>query len=323
MNNNGGCKDLAHSRCIVLGGGGFIGTNLCERLIALGSEVVLISPALLDPQAVRGAQWIRATLDETHRFEQAIRPGDLVFHLVSTTVPASSNADPCADIADNLLPTLKLLDTLRGREVRKLVFLSSGGTVYGRNVPTPTSEEAANDPLCSYGIQKLAIEKYLALYRHLHGVESVTLRVSNPFGPYQLGGSQGVIGTFMRKALLGEPISIWGDGSVVRDYIFIADLVDAILRAALVSDREAPCLYNVGSGEGRSLRDIVAAVERVHGRPLAVRYEPSRSSDVPLSILDISRAQRHLGWKPGTAWNDALEKTYSWLLQRNGRSSSS
>lgn len=305
------------ARCVVLGGGGFIGTNLCQRLLALDAEVVLVSPAVLDVNAVRGAEWIRAQLHETQAYAEYIRPGDYVFHLVSTTAPASSNADPAADIAQNVLPTLALLDLLRGQGIRKLVFLSSGGTVYGRDVATPTSEDEANDPLCSYGIHKLTIEKYLGLYRHLHGLDAVTLRVSNPFGPYQLGGAQGLIATVIRKALRNEPITIWGDGSVVRDYIYVQDLIAAILEAAVLSEERAPTIYNIGSGKGRSIRDILGAVQQLHPRPLSVVYEPSRTSDVPVSVLDISRARQYLRWSPATSWERALEKTYQWTIERH------
>lgn len=316
MSSGGSLTPFSGRRCIVLGGGGFIGTNLCERLVELGAQVVVVSPALLDPEAVRGAHWIRAFLHETDAYQHLIEPGDYVFHLVSTTTPASSNVDPVADIAQNVLPTLKLLDILRYRQIRKLVFLSSGGTVYGPAVTAPTSEDQPNHPVCSYGIQKLAVEKYLALYRHLHGVESVSLRVSNPFGPYQLGGAQGVIATVIRKALRRETITIWGDGSAVRDYIFVADLVEAILEAASLADPGAPRLFNIGSGQGRSIRDILDAIQSLHREPLTIVHEPARSIDVPVSVLDISRARRHLRWEPATAWEPALEKTYQWALYR-------
>lgn len=315
MDIDAGLSEFAGRRCVVVGGGGFIGTNLCHRLLSLGAEVVLVSPALVDPEPVREATWIRAMLHETETYGNEIRPGDFVFHLVSTTAPASSNLDPAADVAQNVLPTLKLLDHVRDRGVRKLVFLSSGGTVYGPAVATPTTEAQPNDPVCSYGIHKLAIEKYLALYRHLHGLEAVSLRVSNPFGPYQLGGAQGLIATVIRKALRRETITIWGDGSVIRDYIYVEDLVAAILRASL-TDRKAPTLFNVGSGQGRSIREILDAVQRLHDEPLDIVFEPARATDVPVSVLDISRARQYMHWEPTTGWEPALEKTYQWSRYR-------
>lgn len=308
---------LAGKRCILLGGGGFIGTNLCQRLVSLGAEVVIVSPQVMSEEALAGSTWIRATLDETDKYQANIQEGDFVFHLVSTTVPSTSNADPVADISNNVLSTLKLLEILRQRQPTKLVFLSSGGTVYGHDVPIPTPEDAPTEPMCSYGIHKLAIEKYLALYKLLHGIESVVLRVANPFGPYQAGGAQGVVATIIRKAILNQPITIWGDGSVVRDYIFVSDLTEAILRAAVLDIVEAPKLYNVGSGEGRSIRQILDTVQAFHDKPLNVTFEAGRATDVPVSILDIGRAEKYLNWSPRKAWVDAIAESYQWQVRGN------
>jgi UDP-glucose 4-epimerase len=310
-------KNLSGRRCILLGGGGFIGTNLCRVLLGIGAEVVVVSPQVVSEEALAGATWIRATLDETDKYASAVRQGDYVFHMVSTTVPATSNANPIADISNNVLPTLKLLEILRQKQVARLVFLSSGGTVYGKDVPIPTPEDAANEPMCSYGIHKLAIEKYLALYKLLHGLDSVVLRVANPFGPYQAGAAQGVVAAIIRKALLGQAIAIWGDGNVVRDYIYVTDLTEAILKAASLDNAEAPRLYNIGSGEGRSIRDILHTVQTIHGKPLDVVFEESRATDVPVSILDIKRAKQHLGWMPIMKWEEAVAETYTWTARYN------
>lgn len=305
---------MGGQRCVLLGGGGFIGTNLCRRLVAEGAEVIIVSPRVISEDAIRGAVWVRAILEETDKVGLHIRQGDHVFHLVSTTVPATSNENILADVATNLLPTLKLLDVLRHKQIAKLVFLSSGGTVYGKNVPIPTPEEATNEPLCAYGIHKLTIEKYLALYKHLHGLDSVSLRVANPFGPYQIGAAQGVVAAIIRNAILNQPITIWGDGSVVRDYIYVADLVDAIIRSALLDNANIPSLYNIGSGMGRSIKDILYTVQAIHEKPLEVIYDKGRAADVPVSILDITRARDYLNWKPQKHWEDAVAETYNWVV---------
>lgn len=307
-------KDFAGRRCILLGGGGFIGTNLCQRLVSIGAEVVIVSPQAVAEDALAGATWIRATLDQTDSYETSIRRGDFVFHMVSTTVPATSNANPIADISNNVLPTLKLLEILRQRQIARLVYLSSGGTVYGKDVPIPTPEDAPTEPMCSYGIHKLTIEKYLALYTLLHGLDSVVLRVANPFGPYQAGAAQGVVAAIIRKALRGEPIAIWGDGSIVRDYIYVSDLIEAILSSALFESAEAPRLYNIGSGEGRSIRQILDTVQTIHGKALKVIYEAGRAADVPISILDNTRARAFLGWEARKSWDCAVLETYEWMM---------
>ena len=317
MTSDATIKELSGRRCILLGGGGFIGTNVCRHLLGIGAEVVIVSPQVVSEEALTGATCIRATLDDTDKYASTIRQGDYVFHMVSTTVPATSNANPIADISNNVLPTLKLLEILRQKQIAKLVYLSSGGTVYGKDVPIPTPEDAANEPMCSYGIHKLAIEKYLALYKLLHGLDSVTLRVANPFGPYQTGGAQGVIATIIRKAIAGEAIAIWGDGNVVRDYIYVTDLTEAILKAALLDNAEAPRLYSIGSGEGRSIRDILHTVQTIHGKLLDVVFEEGRATDVPVSILDIGRAKRQLDWLPTKTWEEAIAETYAWSARCN------
>lgn len=307
-------KCLKGRRCLLLGGGGFIGTNLCRQLVAEGAEVTVISPHVIAEQALLGATWVRATLEDLDLIEPLIRQDDYIFHMVSTTVPASSNENVVADITSNILPTLRLLDTLVQKQIARMVFLSSGGTIYGRNAPIPTPENAANEPLCSYGIHKLTIEKYLALYRYLHEIDAVALRVANPFGPYQIGLAQGVVAAIIRKAISNQPITIWGDGRIVRDYIYVSDLTQAIVRAALIDDPEAPRVYNVGSGVGRSIREILETVQAIHGKALDIVNTEERAVDLAVSILDISQARVHLGWIPQTPWETAITKTYDWVM---------
>ena len=178
-----------------------------------------------------------------------------------------------------------------------MVYVSSGGTIYGIPEHVPTPESAATSPITAYGVTKLAVEKYLHLYHHLYGLEYRVLRVANPFGPYQTAvKNQGVIAAFMRQALRGEPIDVWGDGSVVRDYIYIDDVISAMLAAAT---HEGPSrVFNVGRGEGRSLAEIVEAIEAVSGLVIPARYGAARPIDVPRSILDITLARQELGWQP-------------------------
>lgn len=304
---------LAGRRCILIGGGGFIGINLCKMLVSNGVEVIIVSPHVLDEGALAGATWIRAMLIETNKYIDSIQEGDYVIHMASTTVPATSNVNPIADISHNVLPTLKLLEILSQKRIARLVFLSSGGTVYGKSVLIPTTEDAPTDPICSYGIHKLTIEKYLSMFRILKGFDSVVLRISNPFGPYQTGNGQGVIAVIISKALKGETITIWGDGSIVRDYIFVSDVAEAIFRAAVIDNAEVPKLFNIGSGEGRSIQQILETVQSIHDRPLKVTFDLGRATDVPVSILDIKRARQYLNWHPEKEWNEAMVETYEWV----------
>ncbi|CAI8157469.1 MAG: dTDP-4-dehydro-6-deoxyglucose reductase [Prochlorococcus marinus str. MIT 9215] len=176
-------------------------------------------------------------------------------------------------------------------------MVSSGGTVYGIPCAVPIPETHPTNPICSYGITKLAIEKYVALYRQLHGLDGLILRVANPFGPRQrLDAAQGVVPVFLGKALRHEPLQIWGDGTTVRDFLNVADVVAALLAAVAYQGEET--LFNIGSGQGISLNQLIVLLERQLKRSLEVEYLPPRGCDVPTNVLCIDRAMRVLDWKP-------------------------
>jgi len=208
-----------------------------------------------------------------------------------------------------------LFDLCRKLKVRRLVFLSSGGTVYGLPNAVPTPETAPTDPIGAYGVGKLAIEKYLAVYRHLHGLDYRILRVTNPYGPFQVPiKNQGLIAAIVSKALRGETNEIWGDGSVIRDYIFIDDVVEALVAAA--SDRSEGRIFNIGSGQGRSVRAAIAAIEGALGKKLDINWKQGRAADVPASVVAIERARDLMGWAPKTSLEAGLAETIQWWRSR-------
>ncbi len=302
-------------RCALFGGAGFIGSHLAERLLDAGHVVRVFD--LLDRGAVRGfprgdVEWIRGNCFDAQDLRQAIDGCEAVFHLAWTTLPGSSNEDPAADVESNVLGTLRLLDAWRLVGPGKVVFVSSGGTVYGVPRTVPITEEHPTLPISSYGITKLAIEKYLELYRVLHGMNYCVLRVANPYGERQrVESGQGAVGAFLHRVHRGEPIEIWGDGSVVRDYVYVGDVAAALARA--LDYRGPRRIINVGSGVGRDLNEVVAAIERVIGRPVERRYLPGRKFDVPANVLDIGLARAELGWQPATAFEEGLSRTLRWL----------
>lgn len=303
---------LSQSRCAILGGGGFIGTNLCRALNGRAAALRIFSRRLSFPNAVSGVEWIAGDFEQTDRLEEAVAGCDTVFHLLTATTPASSNLDMIGDLNANVAGTLRLLDACRAQGVRRVVYISSGGTIYGIPQQVPTPETATTSPITAYGVTKLAVEKYLHLYHHLYGLEYRVLRVANPFGPYQTAiKNQGVIAAFMRQALHGEPINVWGDGSVVRDYIYIDDVISAMLAAAT---HDGPSrVFNVGRGEGRSLIEIVEAIEAVSGLTIPARYGAARPIDVPRSILDITLARQELGWQPQHDFLSGMQLTWDWI----------
>jgi len=300
---------------IVLGGGGFLGVNLCRRLAAAGRRVRAFGRRCLFPQALAGVDWYQGDFSDASALAAAIESYDLVFHLVHATTPHSANLDMAADLRQNVSSSIALLDISRSLSVKRIVFVSSGGIVYGRAKQIPTPEDAPTDPITAYGISKLAIEKYLALYQHLHGLDYRVLRVGNPFGPFQVATkNQGIIAALIAHALAAEPAEIWGDGSVVRDYVFVNDVIDALEMVA--SDRSDMRIFNIGSSRGRSLREAIAAIETQLGRKIDIAWKPGRPIDVPISVLSIDRAKSVLGWSPKTPFEQGLQHTIAWWRQR-------
>lgn len=303
-------------RFLILGGAGFIGSHLCDALLSAGHAVRLFDRSGISPYRVFSEQeqieWMQGSFNSEADIEQAVAGCHVVFHLVSTTLPKSSNDDPVYDVESNVVGTLRLLDAAWRASVEKVVFVSSGGTVYGVPKTVPIPETHPTDPVSSYGIGKLAIEKYLHLYHVLHGLDYTVLRLANPFGERQrVNAAQGAVAVFMNRAIHNQPIEIWGDGSVVRDYIYIADVINALMKAAFYHGEER--LFNIGSGQGKSLNEILAAIETLLHRPVARTYLAGRAFDVPANVLDIAHAQKQLAWTPQILFEDGLARTFHWL----------
>ncbi len=299
--------------CLIIGGKGFIGSHLVDRLLQRGQSVKVYDRGLNECRAMpAGVEYAEGELGNLGLLKEAVEGMEVVYHLASTTLPKTSNDDPIYDVRSNLVDTIQLLEACVAGGVRKVIFPSSGGTVYGVTQTVPVSETHPTNPLSSYGIVKLAIEKYLRLFNHLHGLDYTVLRISNPYGPYQNPlGQQGVISVFLRRIYTGQPITIWGDGSVIRDYLYISDLVDALETVAQAETQNK--LFNIGSGCGTSLNELIEFMSTVVEERPTVEYLPSRVLDVPTSVLDVSRARRELGWKPKTDLAEGIARTWDWL----------
>lgn len=305
-------------RVLVTGGAGFIGLHLVESLIAKGYNVRVLDriPVDIRPEWQKSAQieYLMGDFSDHSLIDVALKDIDIVYHLVSTTIPASSNIDPIFDVQSNLVGTLSLLQIALQAGVKKVIFVSSGGTVYGKPKTLPIRESDATDPICSYGITKLAIEKYLQMFHELHGLEFLVFRLANPFGEGQRPGAQGAIAAFMHRVVTGQPIEIWGDGSVVRDYIYIRDVVEVMVRG--IDYTGTSHVFNLGSGHGRSLNEIVEALGVVSGQQVQCIYKSGRALDVPKSVLDISLVTQEFGWQPSLEFTDDMRKTWEWFRQK-------
>lgn len=295
------------SRCLVLGGAGFLGSHIVEALASSGRPVRVFDRAVRRSDVDASIEWVEGDFGNRGDVTAAVEGCEIAIHLVASTLPKTSNDDPIHDLESNLLPTVRFLESARNQGVRRVIFASSGGTVYGVPERTPILETHATRPICSYGIHKLAIERYLHLFHVLHGLEYCVLRLANPFGERQRpDGSQGAVAVFLDKALRGDDIAIWGDGSVVRDYVYVGDVARAF--SAAVASTERTGLFNIGSGRGMSLLELVGAIERLLGRSVSRRHVQARPVDVPINVLDASLAARALGWRPTTPFDVGLRR---------------
>ena len=301
-------------RCAILGGAGFLGRHIGRSMSAEGMEVWSIDRT---PPQNEPAPWlageVQADCFDLSSWWDVVGGADVIVHLASSTVPATASEDPVQDAQTNLVGTLRLLQALRQKGVQpRLLFASSGGAVYGRPQFVPLSEAHPTMPMGAYGATKLAIEHHLRIEETQHGLPCRILRLSNPYGEWQQPhGVQGVIAVFAHRALHGQPLDVWGDGSVVRDFVYASDVGRAFLSAA--RHEGATRIFNIGGGAGHSVNDIIQALERLLGRAVERRVFPARPFDPPVNVLDIQRAQEELQWAPTMAFEEGVAMSVQWL----------
>jgi UDP-glucose 4-epimerase len=301
-------------RILVLGGSGFLGSHIVDKFLAERHDVAVYD---LYPERFRrspaGIKFYTGDFGNVGALDELIATGfDAVIHCVSTTTPKSSNESPEFDIQSNVIGTLYLLDICVKRNVGKVVFLSSGGTVYGDIGDRDKVDEThAVRPMCSYGVSKLTIEHYLDVYRHLRGLDYVALRLSNPYGERQSPlRALGALTVFLHRTLKHQNVEVWGDGGVTRDFIYVGDVANAVYLATI---NPISGIYNVGTGTGLSLRDILAQIAHVVGREPEVTWLASRSFDVPRIVLDAAKLKKVTQWNCATSLTEGVAITADWL----------
>lgn len=298
---------------VLLIGAGFIGCHVAEGLSAAGIPTRLLSRSglPLDLGGLSGVEVFAGDAGDPSLIADALVGVEHVFYCAGGLLPAQSNRRPILDISLTLPPLVALLETLRAHPGTGVTFLSSGGTVYGRPVRLPVDEEHPTDPITSYGILKLAGEKYLQMYAALYGVPIRILRCSNVYGERQPPDrGQGVVAAFLQRALNDEPVVVFGDGSIVRDYLYVGDLVRVMLELMPLPD--GPSVVNVGSGRPASLNDLLGLIEDVTGTRVRVDRRPSRDFDVPAIVLDVNRLRRMVAFEP-VPLRLGVERTWAWM----------
>jgi UDP-glucose 4-epimerase len=302
------------TRALVTGGAGFIGGHLVDRLVETGFEVAVLDDFssgrkenLAGP--ARAARVFEADVSDAEALAAAVDGADLVFHLAARPSVVESVADPLGSHRVNLTGTVAVLEAARRAGVARVVFASSCA-VYGDAAPVPAGEDAPLHPASPYALQKAAGEAYCRLYRELHGLESVALRFFNVYGPRQDPRSEyaAVVPRFVAAALAGEPARIFGDGEQTRDFVYVGDVVEALLAAAHVP-AAAGAVLNVGSGRRTSVNELCAAVAAAAGTAPAARCEPPRGGELRHSGARVEAAAERLGWRAAVTLERGLRLT--------------
>jgi UDP-glucose 4-epimerase len=296
-------------RAIVTGASGFMGRALVHALLAQGHSVTATSAGSPPSTDHPRLDWAPFDLGQPNGgWKQILRGADVVYHLAWSTVPSEASRAPVEDARINIVGSVSLIEAIREVQPKaRVVFASSGGTIYGALSTIPATEDHPLRPMSAYGVSKLAVESYLEVARREAGLSSVSLRIGNLYGPGQSRDRMfGAVTQFASRALSGEPIRIFGDGSVTRDYVFIDDVVSALIIAG--SSRHAGPV-NIGTGVGHSLNDVAKTVAAEAGCELTIERLDGRPFDVPVSVLDPSRASAALGWQPGLTFEEGVRKT--------------
>ncbi len=306
-------------KCILFGGGGFIGSAIADRLLLDDQNIRIFERREVVPhrdyKKNEQVEWVTGDFQNIDDVSKALEGMDVVVHLVSTTLPKNSNDDLVFDVQSNLVATLHMLNAMVKQNIKRIIFISSGGTVYGLPLSLPITEMHPTNPLVSYGITKLSIEKYLLLYQRFYGLKPTILRVSNPFGERQrIESDQGAASVFIHRALQGKPIDIWGDGSITRDYIYIENVADAVNKVIHYQGEEN--LFNISAGTGTSINELITYLEDIIGCTIVRKYHPQRTFDVQTNVLDNSRAKNELSWSPQISLRDGLIKTTQWIKKQ-------
>jgi UDP-glucose 4-epimerase len=312
------------SRIVIFGGDGFIGRHLAAKLGSLQSNQVIIFDRFSSYQigednffdAYQNIEIVTGDFFNRAEVSQVLDGTDIVFHLVSTTNPATSLNDPLIDVDTNIRSSIELFELCVKNKVGKVIFLSSGGTVYGQTDSERINEQVLTQPVSPYAIGKLTIEHYLRYFRHHYGLKYLVYRVANPYGPGQnLHGKQGVIPIFLNLAFKKEPVTIFGDGNMVRDYLYISDLIDMIAVSYDKNNRYSE--YNIGSGSGATVNELVEIIENKAKYKLVKKHIDTPDTYVEKIVLDTSRFISEFKFRPSVGLEEGISRTWDYVRDKD------
>ena len=317
---------MSTRRAIVTGGAGFIGSHVADALLAAGYAVVIIDDLSSGSRAnVPAAAQFQHLDVRSSEAATLVREGqfDLFVHLAAQMDVRKSVVDPMNDASVNIIGALNLLEAVRASPHRpRVVFASTGGVIYGDFVEPPNAEVAAKDPESPYAIAKLSVEFYLAYYARVHGLDTIALRLANVFGPRQNPhGEAGVVSIFCERILGGRALTVFGDGEQTRDYVFVGDVVRAVLAAATrplpASGRLDERSFNIGTAIPTSVLALAAELQSTARSRAPIEFAPKRAGEQERSFVSIEKAERLLGWSPTVTLADGLSQTFAWFRNHN------
>ena len=310
---------------LVTGGAGFIGSHVADRFVAAGHAVTILDDLSTGKreQVPAGARFVEGDI-RSPEAAALLRDGsfDVVAHLAAQIDVRRSVVDPALDASINVVGSLNIIEAAcQARPRPRVVFASTGGALYGDFVDPPNAETLPKDPDSPYGVAKLAVEHYLAYYARIQGLQTVALRFGNVYGPRQDPHNEaGVVAIFCGRVLADKPLTIYGDGSQTRDYIYVADVADAFLTAAFASLAPAGPLdtraFNVGTQVETSVTDLARLLAEVSGRDPVIEHAPKRAGELQRSVLANGKAAEVLGWRPRRTLRDGLTETFAWFAGR-------
>lgn len=303
------------TNCLVIGGNGFLGSHLVDALASRGHQVTVFDRFSSSPKySSQGVVYVTGDFLNRAELRDALAGQENVFHFLSSTTPASSEDDPTVEVYTNLAASIVLFELAVEAGIRKMFFASSGGAIYGDQTSERITEETLPQPISPYAIGKQAVEGYLRYFQRKHGLDYVSFRISNPYGPRQHPNKkQGVIPIFLHHIAKNLPITVLGDGSMMRDFVYVEDVV--LMVAETVDRTLNHAIYNIGSGHSTTVNEVLALAAEITGRDIVVQYAPRPVTFVERSVLDVDRYSSEFGRTATVSLREGMENTWQDTLE--------
>ncbi|MGS0748825.1 NAD-dependent epimerase/dehydratase family protein [Halpernia sp. GG3] len=302
----------------IIGGHGFIGKNFTEFFLNFDFTIILVGKNSGNDNFPNSVQSIIADIQNTKSIIEAVKDAEIVIWLASSLIPGSHEASLQADFETNIKPVIAFLEKTNNSVLKKFVYLSSGGTVYGDTSELiPLDENHSKNPISEYGLSKLVTENYIQFITQSSNYESYILRPSNVYGKYQnLNKPQGIIGFAFKSLINNTAIDLYDDGKVIRDFVFVTDVAEAVLKCINAPQKPSKThIYNVGNGKPFSIKEMIFKIGKVAGRDVVTTRKLSRNFDCEYNVLSFEHIKNDLNWKPKIEVEEGLKEVWEWIKE--------